>query len=235
MIDVKPYIDRRNAALWETVKHSGFFISVEESTEPNYGCYCKGKEAIIYVIVSEPNYASFAHELLHIKFRIEGMLAGSCLKRMMREDPILKEVISLETIDVITNCMEHVKMLPQFLAMGYNNSEFIADYNTKKLNLEGLSILCNWYVADRLRAMDRFIGTYIAIKADNNPTHKYGIYLVLLRLIDSELYKIVECFWTNWLNYDTEKKREIWEPDYGSIISYFVNTLGIYMRKYKCS
>lgn len=231
MIDSAPYIDKRNVALWKELNRSDFSIVIEESNEPNYGCYCQNKDATIYVLTSKPDPASFAHELLHVKFRINGMLAGCCLKRMLQEHPILKDVITKETIDVITNSMEHVKMLPQFLAMGYSNAEFIGDYYSCKMNLKDFSALCNWYIADKIPAMDRFIGTYCAMRADNNSDHKYNTYFGLMKLLDKSLYEIVERFWNDWVQYDTEKQREIWEPDYGLIISNFVNELGNYFSK----
>ena len=41
MIDVSPYIDTRNKALWEELNSSNYTIRLQESTEPNYGCYCQ--------------------------------------------------------------------------------------------------------------------------------------------------------------------------------------------------
>lgn len=231
VIDNAPYIDKRNVALWEELKSSDFSIAIAESFEPNYGCYCKGKEATIYVLTSKPDSASFAHELLHIKFCINGMFAGCCLKRMIQEHPILKDVITQDTIELITNCMEHVKMLPQFLAMGYSNAEFIADYNSCKMNLMDFSVLCNRYMEDKIPAMDRFLGTYCAMRADNNPEHDYNTCFGLMKQLDSPLFEIVERFWNNWLRYDAEKHREAWESDYGPLISEFVNELGGYYAK----
>lgn len=231
MIDSAPYIDKRNVALWKELNRSDFSIAIEESKEPNYGCFCQKRNATIYVLTSQPSTASFAHELLHVKYRINGMLAGCCLKRMIQEHPVLKDVITKETIDVITNCMEHVKMLPQFLAMGYRNDEFVTDYNSCKMNLTEFSALCSWYIVDKTPAMDRFVGSYCAMRADNNPAHKYNTYFVLMKLFNKSLFEIVECFWNDWLQYDTEKRREIWEPDYGPIISNFVNDLGNHFSK----
>ena len=231
MIDSAPYIDKRNVALWKELNRSDFSIVIEESNEPNYGCYCQNKDATIYVLTSKPDPASFAHELLHVKFRINGMLAGCRLKRMIQEHPILKDVITKETIDVITNCMEHVKMLPQFLAMGYSNAEFLSDYYDSKLHVWEYCDLCGKYMMDRRHGEDRFIGKYCAMRADNNPDHKYNMYFGLMKLLDKSLYEIVERFWNDWLQYDTEKQREVLEFDYGPIISNFVNELGIYYSK----
>ena len=134
-------------------------------------------------------------------------------KEDIMDDPVLKDVITKDTIDVITNCMEHVKMLPQFLAMGYENSEFIDDYESSKFGFTEFGILCYWYAANRLPAMDRFIGTYCVMRADNNTAHKYGIMFHLMRLLDRPLLIIVEKFWDEWLQYDTNKHREMWEPE----------------------
>lgn len=231
MIDSAPYLDKRNVALWEELNRSDFSIVIKESNELNYGCYCQNKDAVIYVLTSKPNPASFAHELLHLKYRIKGMLAGCCLKRMIQEHPLLKDVVTEDTVDVVTNSMEHVKMLPQFLAMGYSNSEFVSDYYVSKMYLFEYGDLCCRYARNRKLGVDRFIGKYCAMRADNNPDHSYNLYFGLMKQLDKSLYGIVERFWNDWLEYDTEKQREVWEPDYGLLNLDFINALGDYVDK----
>lgn len=226
VIDSAPYIDKRNVALWEEINHSDLSIFIEKSDEPNYKCHCKSKEATIYVLTSKPDAASFAHELLHVKMFADGITAGCCLRGLVLQHPILNKIITTSTLDVITNCMEHVKMLPKFLAMGYCNAEFISDYHSRKMDIQDFTALCNWYRIDKTGARDRFIGTYCAMRADNNPQHKYAIYYGLLKQLDKPLYDIVNRFWNEWLQYDTDKRREPWEPDYGPLISDFVHELG---------
>ena len=233
MIDVSPYIDTRNKALWEELNSSNYTIRLQESTEPNYGSYCQDKNVTIYVLPSKPSCASFAHELLHAKYYIDGVTAGGCLKRMILEDKVLNDVLTQDTIELIANCMEHVKMLPQFLAMGYANYEFIDDYESSKLSLEELILLCKGYNTNRLSAMDRFIGTYCTMRADNNPAHKYGIMFFFMRLLDKRLFIIVEKFWDEWLQYDTNRHREICDPDYGQLVADFVHSLSKHFAKYK--
>ena len=81
--------------------------------------------------------------------------------------------------------------------------------------------------------MDRFIGKYCAMRADNNPTHKYGVMFFLMRQFDKRLFLIVEKFWDEWLQYDTNRHREIWEPDYGQLVDDFVHSLSKHFAKYK--
>ena len=207
MIEVIPFINERNKALWEEISNSQLSISIAESQEPNYGCFCQKNTATIYV-TPYPNPASFTHELLHVKFFKDGILAGGCLKRSIIEHPILKDYITQETIEVVSNCMEHVKMLPQFLAMGYANNEFIDDYNEKKINCLLFSYIKYQYKYGNWRwAFDRIIGTIIVMKADNNPFHNYEKYLNGFMKLAPELYTIVVDFWVAWLAYD------IWEED----------------------
>lgn len=235
MVDVAPYIDKRNATLWKELQNSDISIKVEEENLAfGYGCYCKGDNVIIKVQIANPDPASFAHELLHVKLRKEGMFAGGCLKKMIKENPVLKDIITNETIDVITNCMEHVKMQPQFIAMGYDNSEFLADYNDCKFNIEDYQALYLWYEIERMSAVDRMLGTYCAMRADKNPEHDYGTLYPLLQSIDEELYAVLEKFWDEWLQYDVEKKRTPIEPDYGPIISDFVQSLAKHIEKIIC-
>lgn len=128
--------------------------------------------------------------------------------------------------------MEHVKMLPQFLKMGYQNSQFIMDYNSKKLTFCDYYYLCKWYKQDKMTARDRFIGTYCAMRADNNPFHIYIHLYLLLFILDRKLFKIVRAFWNEWLRYDTIKQPEFIEPSYSQIISNFVHSLAnVYSKK----
>lgn len=231
MIDVRPYIDNRNAKLWEELNNSDLSITIEkENRELGYGCCCQGKKVTIKVQLADPDPAAFAHELLHIKLRKEGVFAGGCLKEVILEDQILKDIFTKDTLDNIANNMDHVKILPWFLAMGYKNSEFVADYGEWRFEREWYNDFYLLYQMEIKQFIDRFVGTYAAMKADNNPTHIYDECYPLFQSIDGKLYAIVEKFWEDWLQYDVEKKREIWESDYGPIILEFVNSLSEYVK-----
>lgn len=231
VIDVTPYIDKRNIALWDELKSSDLSITIEKSNEPNYGCINEGTNIKILVPLSNPNPASFAHELLHIRFRKNGVFAGGCLKQTILEHPLLKDIISEGTLDSIANSMEHVKMLPHFLNMGYERSEFLADYNESKFDISECQLFCLLYESERLSIIERILGTYCAMRADCNPAHNYDECYSLLKSIDEYLYSIIEKFWGDWLQYDVEKKRDFLEPDYGPMISDFVHRLADYISE----
>lgn len=223
MIVVGDYIDKRSKPLWDEILSSGITIRILESPEPNYMCRFDDEQAIIYVSYP-PDTASFAHELLHIKLYKNNIRIGSCLYEAIKINQ-LEKFFTESTKGVIVNCMEHVKMLPQFLEMGYQNSQFITDYDSKKLTIREYYSLCQWYKNDQPAARDRFIGKYCAMRADNNPFHVYFYLYLLLSILDRKLYKIVRAFWNEWERCDVNSNNDEAEGKWVDIINKFVGNI----------
>lgn len=208
MINIAPYIDKRNSALWEELNNSNLHISIEYSKEQCYSCYLKNESVTIYV-THYPNTASFTHELLHTKLFKDKVLASSHLKNLILHSDILNRIIKTPTLDVLTNCMEHIKMLPMFLSMGYKNEEFIEDYYDPKIKWwEFFLIEFCYKIGYKRYTFDRIIGKFIAMKADNNPSHNYDKYFTKLSKLVPDLYETIETFWTAWLNFDICHKED---------------------------
>lgn len=228
MIDPAPYIDSRNRALWKEIRSSGYTVSVEYSRDPHYACYTQGNSIKLYV-TAPLSPASFAHELLHAKLYINGMLTGKCFSRCIAESPILSHIVSSETTELVGNCMEHIKMLPAFRAMGYADKEFIADYDKKKMNFLWLArYYYNYTHANRQWAIDRIIGSTIAMKADCNPSHHYECYLRVMQLFEPQLIRAINSFWQAWIKYDIACQAPDFPylcNDFYDDIHYFVSTL----------
>lgn len=231
MIDAKLYIDSANLKLWETMNQS-FNISIDYSLE---NCYCnffqKGN-CIIYVPrMSAPDSASFTHELLHIYLPYHKTYIGGTVEGMLKETYPLNIIFDKKLYDHISNSLEHIKMLPIYLNMGYPIETFLLDYNNNKLTDEEVDCLCQHYKKGLFRtkynrkAINLFIGKFFAVKADINNNNQYDRQMSALKTLDNTLYSALEKFWNSWIEYDVEKQREVWEDDYHEMVNVLVDDL----------
>lgn len=232
MIDATQYLDSRNMELWEEL-NSSFNITIKNGQEYCYANYHINNNCTIYVPkIGIPDSASFTHELLHLYLSSHKIYIGGAIECFIREIYPLNTIFDKDLYDHISNCLEHIKMLPVYLNMGYPLESFLSDYNEEKITFERLEQLGKRYKKTSLlsskynrEAINHYIGIYFAIKADINPNHYYDHHLKILDGIDHTLYSILDVLWDEWNNYDVDKTREVWEDDYHKIIDRFVNEL----------
>lgn len=205
-MDTIGLVDERNIDLWKNL-NDDFAIEIEYTNVSEYGCFTRNKTAIIYVSKHNRSSDYFTHELLHVLLNKKKIYLGGSLRRRIGNDETLKTIISDDLISHISNSLEHVKMLPIFLSLGYNREKFILDYKTDKCTLLELAVIKNYYKnfgALRQYAVDLYIGKFFAIKADPNTDNDYSERLDVLSTIDSDLYEILENFFRSWLEYDID-------------------------------
>ena len=224
MVDVNQYIDNCNENLWK--EFSGKFnINVKYSTNNYYSNFLKDKVCTIYVLRDVPDYASFTHELLHLYLPYHKVYIGGAIKCMLSEKNVLNTIFDAPLYDHISNCLEHIKMLPLFVGMGYPIDKFLKDYYSEKLTVNEVERLCKGYKKGFIsykydkRFVNYFIGKFFAAKADINQGNDYKEQLKKLKELDNELYIVLDSFWKEWVNYDVEKKREIWEDNYNDLVT----------------
>ena len=227
VIDASPYIDDRNRALWETM-NKRFNISVEHSVEDCYGNYLIKDDCTIYVCKNEdPSPSSFTHELLHLYLPTKDIRIGSTIQLFLQEHYPQCLIFDKILYDHISNCLEHIKTFPIFVEMGYPTQDFIQDYITNKLTDNDLNPIVHYYRVGlfkkryNVQAVNCFIGKFFASKADVNPDHNYDNQLLKLKALDSQLYSILDGFWNNWIDYDIECKREVWEHNHRTLVDTF--------------
>lgn len=140
--------------------------------------------------------------------------------------------MSEDLIEHIGNCLEHIKMLPIFLEMGFNREDFISDYSENKLTEENLKSIKRLFKSKILfqrekydsKAIDFFIGKYFAVKACPNLTYNYDKGLNELGRIDTDLYFVLNKFMKNWDMFDYNDTDPI-TGGYRDILFDFVNGL----------
>lgn len=239
MVDASLYIDDANKDLWETMNQS-FNISIDYTSEDCYGNYFRNGNCTIYVPrMSAPDSASFTHELLHLYLPYHKTFIGGAIEGMMKETYPLNTIFDKGLYDHISNSLEHIKMLPVYLKMGYPVEKFLLDYNEEKLTYDEVDLLCKEYKKGMLcskynrLAIRCFIGKFFAVKADVNTYHHYDRQMAVMDKLDHELFSALDNFWNGWVEYDLEKKREAWKNDYHELVDVLVNDLTDWSKRKK--
>lgn len=224
MIDPKFYLDDSNVYLWKILNKS-FHVNIEYCYGKNYGINIQNRNCTIYVpLIGEPDTASFTHELLHLYISSFGIHIGGTIKIVLNGRYPFDLIFDKDLYDHISNSLEHIKILPLYLDMGYPIENFISDYYSCKLTNVELDYICREYKNDISRskynrfAVNCFIGKFFAVKADVNPNNRYDYQMAVLDELDHKLFSALNKFWNSWIEYDIELKREVWEPDYHRIV-----------------
>lgn len=165
--------------------------------------YSEGTKATICLSRQKrADNASIAHELLHLWLKGFDTLSSNHIFLLSQNDPILSKIFDKQLCDHIGNCMEHVKMFPVFLELGYDKFEFLKDSNkekSSKLFLKSLRLKSKNQL--NTNAINAYIGNLIAILAD--PIERdYSKHHDILRELDVVLYSSVLNFWLSWLAID---------------------------------
>lgn len=227
---MKQLIDHRNQNLWNDLNKQ-FNISIENSFEDNYCCYAHNENIVLYVTPNNLCKDSFTHELLHVYLRSKDCYVGASLTNFIMGDYILSSILSDELIDHIGNSMDHVKILPLYLEMGFDRTQFIADYNLYKVTNEEIQQFERLYRSEgkiNLSLVDPYIGRIVSIIADPNDTFDYTEYLTRLKLIDSELYEIIQRMFNHWKDIKLDD-RKIWDDDYRTVTYNFYEDIKNWM------
>ena len=206
-------LDDRNRGLYEDVRKQ-VNLTLKKVNQNYYMAYTQGNEAIIYVPNDNENPSSFAHELLHINFKTIGVLIGNGLINSIRSKNQISTYFSNELLEQIGNCLDHVKMLPIFVQMGYPIEEFVEDYFVVKLTENEINnIKSNFFKKGffgssyNKNAIDLFIGKYFAVRACPNNSFDYSNALFELENLEPKLYSVLDSYWKQWLDFD------IYHPD----------------------
>lgn len=131
-MDTNGLIDNRNLGLWNSLimVHD---IEIRKEMRPDYLAFSKSGKTIISVPYDNIDPASFTHELLHIYLRTKDIFIGGGLTLSIKESEILSRIFSDNLIEHIGNCLDHIKMLPEFLDLGFDENDFLSDYSVNKL------------------------------------------------------------------------------------------------------
>ncbi len=124
-------LDKRNINLWDSLSklHK---IELADSMEPNYITHFLNEKITIYIQPDNYCPAAFTHELLHIFLKSNKVNIAFDLDNRIAESEKLFYVFSNRLKEHIGNCLEHSKMLPIYLELGYEEQLFISDLRKGK-------------------------------------------------------------------------------------------------------
>lgn len=207
-MDTYGLINHRNLELWNSLLITQD-IEIRKEKREDYCTFSKGGKSIIFVPYDNLDQGLFTHELLHVYLRSKEIYIAGSLKLKTRENKKLSRIFSDDLIDHIGNCLDHIKMLPEFLNLGFSETDFISDYNINKLTNEDIfKIKKYYYISIFFRkfynayAINFFIGKFFSAKSCPNKYYDYAGQLKKLEKIDPELFKIQEAFLEAWTNFD---------------------------------
>ena len=203
-------IDPRNRDLWESLQLK-YHFELERGPEPGYLTYFDNNRVVVEVDIEEISPAAFTHELLHVYLKSEGLEIVWDFRERVQRDPELQKIFSTSLRVHIGNCLEHNKMLPLFLSLGFAREDFLRDYHIKIMGVSQVKDLEKNYLRfDKvdLNSVDTFIGKYFAMAASVNPNFDYKPVLQRLQEIDHLLFSILNNFWESWQNFKLGEPKE---------------------------
>jgi len=203
--DIRKLVDCRNEALWQHVKkHKAVNLQFHPHA---YQVNIKGHDAIFLIKHNDYCMDSFTHELLHADISIKEVYIYGHLHRMFKGDVILSTIFCDDLLVHIGNVLEHVKMLPNYLNLGFDRAKFIDDYNNVKCTIKEANLIAVYFKSSgdlRRIGVDRYVGKYFAMRACPNNTIDYTDCLVKFNEIDPALFQILDKCWYTWLAHDIE-------------------------------
>lgn len=223
--DIKDLIDHRNQGLWANIIDS-YSITIADSSNMEYGCYTKSNTATLFVPPKNICRGSFTHELLHIYIRLKEIYIGASLQSAIRQSNTLSTIFVPALQEHIGNCLDHIKMLPVYLELGFERENFLFDYGDMKCTDYEIKQIRNHYKKNNrhhVNAVGLYIGKYFAIQADPNPAFNYLNASSSLRDIDSDLFQILETFIESWKDFDINNRDIL--NSYYPIVSQFCDDL----------
>jgi hypothetical protein len=116
-------------------------------------------------------------------------------------------------------------MLPTYLKLGIEKSDFIKDYDLPKCSdgeIEFIKLFLKPGSTFWAGATDVFIGKFFDIKSCPNNTINYTNFLNELKSASPSLFNILDKFWQSWKSYDIEA---IPFPEYHSLCNTFIDDL----------
>lgn len=215
-------------------------IRLHYCTGKNYDVFICNGAARIDIPVNNYSSASFAHELLHIQLSADyGVNVGGAIKLNRNGSKYLSAVISDKLADHISNVLEHRKMFPIFIELGYDGTSFLSDYSHPVLTDENTSIFkalfkerTTFFRSIPHDALDCYIGKYIAAKGACIDAFDYFSQLSKMYTIEPELCAIMDSLISRWDKYDEKREGDPLSDTYHLIIYDFMNAMEEWLKKH---
>ena len=213
MKNPKIKLDIKNQKLLSDLQEI-YEIDFEEKNIEYCEVFSKNSKSTIYYNPTIVDNDSIAHELLHIWLNTFNYISANILYILSQENVKLKKIFNKKLCDYIGNCMDHIKMYPKYLEMGYSSHKFVTLGINEKSSIEDLRNLKikNVLKFYNSKEIENYIGNLISIYADHYQ-NDYSKHIDILKNKDPELFKIITKFWNTWKNFDIENIDCIFNSD----------------------
>jgi hypothetical protein len=115
-------IDERNKQLLSDLESNGVQIDFEEKPEFQSWAVQARQRFGIVAPNSESSPESLAHELLHIKMNVLGFIPSNTITDIFKSN---NSRFDIGDFSLIQNNLAHLRMLPEFVSMGYDMNLFV--------------------------------------------------------------------------------------------------------------
>ena len=220
-------VNSRNQFLWDEIKNY-YNIKFEKSINNEYAVFQQSKNVTFYIDENNLCPDSFTHEMLHVYLSLNEIHINGALKLRLLGDDFFSSILSPNLVEHIGNCLEHIKMLPLYLEMGFEREKFILDYYIFKCEdneLENFEL----YYSNNSIINKNAIGRIVAILADPNISFDYSSQLKRLQKVDTKLFLVITNFFKNWKDLKI-RDRALLDDDYTDIMNLFINELNEWKR-----
>ena len=220
------YIDKRNQQLFKALH---LLIKIEKHEGNHVYSKITEKQLTIYIPQSGGSIQLVTHELLRAYLIKNGINITAVLKERLRHEPLLHWTLNENLMEQIGQELEHMKMLPIYLSMGFERELFDEKYYMPCCSPISVQLIeCGLKKKIPASAsIDLFIKKYFAMRCCINPDFVYKDYLQTLKLINEELYQVLERFYNKWTSADIASLAHSYRP----LATEFIHELGLWAIK----
>ncbi len=230
-------VDEKNRDLYDFVS-SCMNVRFERTVDDIYVVYRQGKSVVFYIPDNNLSPASFTHELLHAKLHALRINIGVSIRSQASEMRSMDKYIDSALFTHMGNTLEHEKFFSTFVAIGYDESEFISDYDSAPMTDDLIETYKSrlksrwlWNYKYDLSILNSFIGQYFSLKSWHNSNFDNAYYVSRMAEIEPKLCAIIDDLFKRWMMLDIYNDKLFDESSgkffdtYGDIASSFVGNL----------
>jgi hypothetical protein len=200
---IEKYINSQNRKIWEELKPHYNFILTYDTSQQSWASKSEGNIAQIVIPDNVINYDAFSHELLHIYMDYLGLSNyPDFIYSIIGENSFGILVANSNLVAHLYNVCSHKKMYPYFKEMGFSEYKFVDERIS--FNQSDLNIIKNGFQSNHSKALyiDLFIGHSLTLLNNvvEEDKSKCQNFLLQLKAVNGELFKIIEDFDNEWEN-----------------------------------
>jgi hypothetical protein len=207
-------VDDKNSILLNELESNGVQIDFENKSDfKSWAVQPRYKYGIV-APNHQANPESLAHELLHIKMNILGFIDTNTISDIFKSNNCH---FATEELSTIQNILAHLRMLPEFVAMGYAMEKFVVNDGEEFYTKELLPAIIKFKIAfdineriykkQTIYIVTQLLKIIISIKhceIENSFIKENrintGEFIQLLRESDGELFDCIYQELTDWVN-----------------------------------